>query len=49
LDEERQESNRKEVELKSLSLLLKEKERVIQDGAAILAEVQRSADGLRER
>jgi hypothetical protein len=49
LDEERQESNRKEVELKSLSHLIKEKERVIYEANNAMAELQRTQDNLRER
>lgn len=49
LDEERQESQRKETELKGLEALLKEKERLIGDAAAMLSDVQRSNESLKER
>lgn len=49
LDEERQESTRKDNELKSLAGLLKDKDRLIQDAASMLSDVQRSNENLRER
>ena len=49
LDEERQESSRKEVELKSLSHLIKDKERIIHDTNVTLSEAQRTNDSLKER
>eukprot|EP01038_Epipyxis_sp_PR26KG_P007193 gene7193-9811_t len=49
LDEERQESNRKDLELRKITSLLKDKERLIQDAANMLSEVQRSNESLRER
>ena len=49
LDEERQESSRKDNEIRQMSLLLKEKERLIHEAATMLQEVQRSNDTVRER
>jgi kinesin family protein 5 len=49
LDEERQESSRKDLEIKQMNQLLKDKDRLIHDAANMLSEVQRSNDSVRER
>jgi kinesin family protein 5 len=49
LDDERQDSMRKDAEIKEMSVLLREKERLIQEAANMLLEVQRSNEGLRDR
>mmetsp|Transcript_27992 Transcript_27992/g.39814 ORF Transcript_27992/g.39814 Transcript_27992/m.39814 type:complete len:989 (+) Transcript_27992:106-3072(+) len=49
LDEERQESSRKEAELKSFAVLVKDKDKVIHDITSTLTEAQRANDSLRER
>jgi kinesin family protein 5 len=49
LDDERQDSMRKDAEIKEMSVLLREKERLIQEAANMLSEVQRSNEGLRDR
>eukprot|EP01032_Pedospumella_encystans_P014533 gene14533-16682_t len=49
LDEERQESSRKSAELKQSTLLIKEKERLLAESAALLADAQHNVEQLRER
>lgn len=49
LDDERQDSLRKDAELKEMANLIREKERLIQEAATLLAEVQRSNEGLKDR
>jgi kinesin family protein 5 len=49
LDDEKQDSMRKDAEIKEMVNLLREKERLIQEAANMLSEVQRSNDGLKER
>ena len=49
LDDERQDSLRKDAEIKEMVNLIREKERLIQEAANMLSEVQRSNEGLKER
>ena len=49
LDEERQESSRKSAELKQSTLLIKEKERLLAESAALLADAHHNVEQLRER
>lgn len=49
LDDERQDSQRKDGEIRDLTKMLREKERLLQDAGAALADVQRNNDSLKER
>jgi kinesin family protein 5 len=49
LDDERQDSLRKDAELKELMSLLRDKERLIQEAANMLSEVQRNNEALKDR